>query len=242
MEQKNAPVPQMKFQPLQVYTVFILTLVCWCYYGYQYNEVHRQISFVALIIFLMVFLVLFVAMMSFREYNRGIRMCPVLKSISDIRPGAFLFIAGKFPTLFYAREGWLGKVVFHKGGENQESTTRLEAVTRRSGGWLSISKKNIISNVFGRSDKDNIPLPDSDFSRKFIMSGTDKVLADELLKSGFTGAIMRLEEFKKPSIEIDGKSVTVEITENFYSTRKEAALRQFLEVAESIVDAVVQQG
>jgi hypothetical protein len=38
--------------------------------------------------------------------------------------------------------------------------------------------------------------------------------------------IMRLEEFK-PHIEIDGKSVTVEITENLYSMRKEAALRQF---------------
>jgi hypothetical protein len=96
--------------------------------------------------------------------------------------------------------------------------------------------------VFGRSDQDNIPLPDSDFSRKFVMSGTDKVLAEELLKSGFTGTIMGLEEFKKPSIEIDGRSGTVEIAENLYSTRREAALRQFLEVAENIVDAVVQKG
>jgi len=242
LEQKSAPVPQMKFQPLPVYTVFILTLVCWCYYGYQYNEIHRPLSFAALIIFLMVFLVLFVAMMSFREYNRRIRMCPVLKSISDIRPGAFLFMAGKFPMLSYAREGWLGKVFFHEGGDNQEATTRLEAVTRRSGGWLSISKKNIISKVFGRSDKDNIPLPDSDFSRKFTMSGNDKVFAEKILNSNFPRSVMQLEEFEKPFVDIDSKSVVVEISRNLAIPSKEADLRKFLEIAENIVDAVVQEG
>ena len=113
-------------------------------------------------------------------------MCPFLKRIADLRPGAFLFISGKSPTLFYAREGWLGKVVFWTGGGKYAGgRTRLEAITRRSGGWLSISKKNIISKIFSRSDKDNIPLPDSDFSRKFTMSGSDKVLAEELLQSGY---------------------------------------------------------
>jgi hypothetical protein len=173
--------------------------------------------------------------------HQAAKMCPFLKRIADQRQGAFLFISGTFPTLFYAREGWLGKVVFQQGGEHQDSCTRLEAVTRRSDGWLSISEKNIISKIFGRSDKDNILMPDSDFGNKFTMSGSDKVLAEELLKSGFTDTMMRLDGFKKPSVEIDGKSITVEIKGNLFSTRKEVELKQFLEVAENIIDIVVQQ-
>ncbi len=169
-------------------------------------------------------------------------MCSYLKRIAETRQGAFLFISGKAPTLFYAREGWTGKLVFWLGGDSTAGTTSLEAITMRSGGWLSISKKTVIRRIFSRSDNDNILLPKSDFSKKFTMSGTDKVLAEELLNAGFAGIIMRLEGFKKPSVEIDGKSVTVEITENLYSMRKEAKLRKFLEVAESIVDTVVQQG
>ena len=241
LEQKSAPVPQMKFQPLPVYTVFILTLVCWCYYGYQYYDAYGRVSFNAMMIFLSVFLVLFVAMMSFREYNRRIRMCPVLKRISDMRPGAFLFIDGTSPVLFYARDGWLGKLFFQEGGENQEATTRLEAVTKHSGGWLSISKKNIISKVFGRSAKDNIPLPDGDFSRKFTMSGNDKVFAEKILNSNFPGSVMQLEEFEKPFVDIDSKSVVIEISRNLGIPSKEAELRRFLEIAENIVDAVVQE-
>jgi len=135
----------------------------------------------------------------------------------------------------------LGKVVFDQGGEHRDDCTRLEAITRRSRGWLSISKKNITSNIFGQSDKDNIPIPDSDFGKKFTVLGSDKVLAEELLKSSFTNTMMRLDVFKKPSVEIDGKTVAVEIKVNLFSTRKETELRQFLEVAENIIDTVVQK-
>ncbi|MGB5218109.1 MAG: hypothetical protein WBN66_07405 [Smithella sp.] len=85
-------------------------------------------------------------------------------------------------------------------------------------------------------------MPDSDFSRKFTMSGSDKVLAQELLGANIAGIVMRLEEFKKPLIDIDGKSVVVKIDGELSSLRKEAELKKFLEVAESIVDTVVQQG
>jgi hypothetical protein len=242
MEQKSESMPRMNLPVLPLYVVLITAISYWCYYGYQYNEVHRPVSLTALSIFLLVFLVLFITLMGISIRNQQIKMCPFLKRIADLRQGAFLFIAGASPSLFYAREGWLGKVVFREGGEHQEACTRLESVTKHSGGWLSISRKNIVSKIFGRSEKDNIPLPDSDFGRKFTMSGTDIVLAEKLLNSNIAGTIMRLEEFKKPIIEIDGKSVTVEIGGNLFSTRKETELRHFLELAENIVDTVVQQG
>jgi hypothetical protein len=241
MEQKSEPMPQkMNIPVVPAYIVLIAAISYWIYFGFQYNKVHT-VSLTAVIIFLAVFLFLFITLIWINTRNQAAKMCPFLKQIADLRPGAFLFISGTFPTLFYAREGWLGKVVFQEGGEHQDSCTRLEAVTRHSGGWLSISKKNLISKVFGRSDKDNISLPDNDFGRKFTMSGTDKMLAEKMLSSDIAGTIMRLEEFKKPNIEIDGKSVTVEVTENLFSTRKEAALRQFLEVAENVIDVVVQR-
>ena len=153
-----------------------------------------------------------------------------------------MFITGTFPTLFYARRRVVGKSCFwSRAASIGGACTRLEAITTRSGGWLSISQKNIISKIFGRSDKDNIPLPDSDFSRKYHMSGSDKVLAEELLRSDFTGTMMRLDGFKKPSVEIDGTSATVEIQQNFFSTRKETELTQFLDAAENIIDRVVKK-
>ena len=241
LEQKSAPLPrEMNIPVVPAYVVLIAAIIYWLYFGFQYNKDHT-VSLTAVVIFLAVFLFLFITLMWINSRHQAVRMCPFLKRIAELRPGAFLFISGTVPTIFYAREGWLGKVVFWEGSKRKEASTRLEAITTRSGGWLSISKKNLISKIFGRSDKDNIPLPDSDFSRKFIVSGSDKVLAEKLLKPDLMGEITRLEEFK-PQIEIDGKSVTVEIEENLFSTRREIQLRQFLEVAENIVDTVVRQG
>lgn len=242
MEQKSAPVPQLKIQPVPVYSIFILALAGWGYYGYQYNEIHRPVSFTALIIFLLVFLVLFVAMMSFREYHRRVRMCPVLKRMADMRPGAFLFVAGTSPLLFYAKDGWLGKVIFVEGGEHQDAATRMEAVTRHSGGWLSISKKGFLSKIIDRPDKDDILLPEGDMRHEFTMSGNDKSFAEKILNAGFSSFIIHLKEFKRPFVDIDGKSVVVEINEDLSAPRKEVELRKFLEAAENIVDTVARQG
>jgi len=242
MEEKSSPMPQMKFQPLPVYTILILALVCLCYYGYQYYMAHGRFPFATGMAFLMTFLVLFVALMSFRQYFQNVVMCATLKRLADMRSGAFVFISGKSPTLFYAREGWLGKVVFlQKGGEYQESCTRLEAVTKHSGGWVSINRKDIISRIFSRSDKENIPLPDGDFAQKYTLSGTDKALAQKLLNSSFPGSVLQLEQFNKPFVDVDEKKMVVEVSSDLYSPRKEAELRKFLELAENIVDTVVPQ-
>jgi len=241
LEQKSGPMPQqMNIPAAPVYIVLIAAIIYWLYFGFQYNKVHT-VPLNAVVIFLAVFLIFFITLMWINMHHQAAKICPFLKRIADQRPGAFLFISGTFPTLFYAREAWLGKVVFEQGGEHRDACTRLEAITKHSGGWLSISQKNIISTIFGRSDKNNIALPDSDFGRKFIMSGSDEVLAEELLKSNFTGTMMRLDGFKKPSVEIDGKSVTVEIKQNFFSTRREKELKQFLDAAENIIDTVVKK-
>ena len=63
----------------------------------------------------------------------------------------------------------------------------------------------------------------------------------ELLDANIAGLVMRLEEFDKPFIDIDGKSVIVKIDGEMNSPRKEAQLKKFLEIAENIVDMVVQQ-
>jgi hypothetical protein len=240
MEQKSDPMPEkLNIHVIPAYIVLMAAIGYWLYFGFQYNKVHT-VSLTAVVIFLAVFLFLFIILIWINIRHQSVKMCPFLKQIADMRPGAFLFISGTFPTLFYARERWIGKLVFWMGGDNTPGTTSLEATTTRSGGWLSISQKSLIGKIFGRSDKDSIPLPDSDFSRKFTMSGSDKVLAQELLGANIAGIIVRLEKFKKPLIDIDGKTVVVKIDGDLSSPRKEADLKLFLEVAENIVDTVVR--
>jgi len=53
---------------------------------------------------------------------------------------------------------------------------------------------------------------------------------------------MQLAEFEKPFVDIDGRSVVIEISSNLAIPSKEAELRKFLEIAENIVDEVVQEG
>ncbi len=240
MEQKSEPIPQMNIPVLPVYFVLIAAISYWFYYGYQYNKVHGPVPLKDLIIFFAVFLILFIILVYIWSYNKQVKMCPYLKRVADLRPGAFVFISGKAPTLFYAREGWIGKLVFWMGGDSTPGTTSLEATTTRSGGWLSIRQKSLIGKIFNRSDGDNIPLPESNFSRKFTMSGSDKELAQELLSSNIAGTVMRLEEFDKPFVDIDGKSVVVRIDGELSSPRKEAELKRFLEIAENIIDMVAQ--
>jgi hypothetical protein len=241
LEQKSEPIPkEMNIPVVPAYVVLIAAICYWLYCGFQYNKDHT-VSVTAVVIFLAVFLFLFITLIWINMRHQAAKMCPFLKRIADLRPGAFLFISGTFPTLFYAREGWIGKLVFWMGGDSTPGTTSLEATTTRSGGWLSIRQKSLIGKIFSRSDEDNIPLPESDFSRKFTMSGSDKVLAQELLDANIAGLVMRLEEFDKPFIDIDGKSVIVKIDGEMSSPRKEAELKKFLEIAENIVDMVVQK-
>lgn len=242
IEQKSAPIPQLNVPALPVYLVLISVIAYWCYYGYQYNKSHFPVSFTALIIFLSIFLVFFITLMWFREYHRSVRICPVLKRVADLRLGAFLFITGTSPALFYARERWIGKVTFREGGEHQDAFTRLNAVIKNSVGSLIISRRSLLNKVIGWADKDDvIQLSESDFSRKFTVSGINTEFAEKLLSSTISNLIMRLEEFNKPIVEIDRNSVAVQIGGDLSSPRKEAALSQFLEQAETIIDAVANQ-
>lgn len=241
MEQHSAPIPQLNVSALPVYLVFISALAYWCYYGYQYNEIHGPVSLTALIVFFSVFLGLFIIMMSFREYHRRVKMCPMLKRMAGLRPGTFLVITGSTPSLFYAREKWIGKVSFVEGSENENACTCLKAVTKHSLGSLAISRKNILNKVIWGSDKETIPLPESDFSRKFTVSGTDTEFAEKQLNPSISDAILRLEEFGQPFVEIERNLVSIEFENDLSLTRKEALLRKFLEEAERIIEAMVRQ-
>jgi hypothetical protein len=241
MEQASAPVPRLYLPAMPCYIVFVSLLVSWSYYGYRYNEAHFPVSWTALIVFLLVFAVLFLLMMVFREYHRRIRIYPVLKRMAEYRPGAFLVMLGSLPTLFYARENWIGRVSFEEGDDSKNAFTRLDAVARNSTGWLSIRRKTFLNKVLGRSDKDGIQLPESDFSRNFEVSGSDKAFVEIMLNSNIPSVMTRLLKWKEPFMEIDRHSVIVQIGNDLSGARKEVELRYFLESAESIVETVSRQ-
>jgi hypothetical protein len=240
MERKSAAIPRLTVPALPVYFVFAIALAYLCYYGYQYNETHYPLSLTAVIVFFSVLLVLVIALVRYHEHHRQVRLCPLLKRIADLRPGAFLVIQGASPSLFYARENWIGKLGFIDNIENEKTFTRLDAVTKHSRGSLTISKNSLIQKVIGWSDKETIPLPESDFSRKFTVSGTDTEAAVKLLNTGLTDALLRLAELGRPLVLIHSDSVSIEIGDDLSRPRKETVLRKFLEEAERIIEGVAR--
>lgn len=240
MEQQSAPIPRLSVPALPVYLVFIIVLAYWCYYGYQYNETHYPLSITAIIVFFLVVIVLVLIMMTFREYHRRVRMCPLLKRMADRRPGAFLVIEGSSPSLFYAREKWIGKVNFKEGGESETASTRLDAVTEYSMGSLEIVRTSLLGKVFW-SEKGTLPLPESDFSRKFKVSAPDPPVAGKLLNPAISDAVLQLDKFDRPFVEINGNALSIQVDEDLSRPRKETELSEFLEEAEGIVEATVRQ-
>jgi hypothetical protein len=240
LEQKGEPLPQLNVPALPVYLVLLTALICWCYYGYQYNETHYPVSLTALIAFFSVLIVLSLVLIGFHDYHRRVRLCPLLKRLADLRPGAFLVIKGSSPSLFYARENWLGKLVFNEGGEHEKASTRLNAISAHSMSSLTISRESLLHKVLG-SDEETLPLPGSDFSRKFTVSGTDIEFAQKLLNPAISDAILRLDEFGRPLVEIDGNAVSIQIDHDLSRPSKEKVLGEFLEEAEGIVEATVRQ-
>jgi len=239
MEQQSTPIPRLNVPALPVYLGFTAALAYWCYYGYQYNEIHRPVSFTALMVFLFVFLVLFFIMMCFREFHRRVSMCPLLKRMADLRPGAFLVVTGSSPSLFYARDRWIGKVSFAEGSDSQDAFTRLDATSKHSMGALTVSRKNLLDKViWGGGDKETIPLPKTDFSQKFTVSGRDPEFAEKMLDQGLANAVLRLAELGQPFVEMNRNTAVIQIDEDLSRPRKESELRKFLEEAEGIIEAV----
>jgi hypothetical protein len=73
------------------------------------------------------------------------------------------------------------------------------------------------------------------------VSSTDTEFAEKLLNPAISDALLRLEELGQPFVEMNGNSVGVEIEDDLSRPRKEAVLIGFLEKAEKIVEATVQQ-
>jgi len=241
MEQKSGPAPRLDVPSVSVYLALFSAMAYWIYYGVQYNNAHFPVSLNELIIFFGVFLVPFVTTMVFREFNRRVKIYHVLKGMAGLRPGAFLIVAGKSPTLFYAREKWIGKVVFEEGSENQNAFTRLDARIKEPLKRLEIYKRSILDKLSGRPEKNPIQLPASDFSRKFVVSSTETEFAKKFLNPTISDAIMRLAPFSNPIVDINSYVVSVEIGIDLSSPRKDAAFRQFLMDAETIVETAARE-
>lgn len=240
MEQKSGPPPRLSVPALPVYLILFSAMGYWCYYGWQYNKTHFPVSLTAIIVFFGVFLVPFLIIMYFRDFNRRVKIYPVLKRMAGMKPGAFLVVEKMSPALFYARETWIGKVYFEEGSENQNAFTRLDARIRQPVKRLEIYKKSLLDKFSRRPEKDIIRLPESDFSRKFTVSGTDE-FAKKFLNPAVSGAIMQLAEFGDPVVDINSNAVRVEIGRDLSGPRKEAALRQFLDNAETIIEKAAQE-
>lgn len=241
MEQKSGPAPSLSVPALPVYFVLVSAMAYWVYYGYTYNKTHFPASLTDLIVFFGIFLLLFIITMIFREFNRRVKMYPVLKRMASLRPGAFLVIEGKFPALFYARETWIGKVSFEEGSENQNAFTRLDTRARQPLGQLEIRRKSILARLSGRPEKDIIQMPESDFSKKFLVAGTDAEFTKTFLNPTVLDAITRLAKFGNLVVDINRTAARVEVESDLSSPRKEDALRQFLADAETIIEKAAQE-
>jgi len=223
-EQKSEPLPQLNLPVPPVYLVLLTALIYWCDYGYRYNETHYPVSLTALFASFSMIIVLSLLPIGCHDHHRRVRLCPLLKRLSDLRPGAFLVIKEPCPSLFYARENWLGKLVFNEGGEHEKASTRLNAISAHSMSLLTISRESLLHKALG-SDEETLPLPESDFSRKFTVSGTDIEFAQKLLNPAISDAIPRLDEFGQPLAEIDGSAVTIQIDQDFFGHAKKVCLK-----------------
>ncbi|MDQ7785983.1 MAG: DUF3137 domain-containing protein [Thermodesulfovibrionales bacterium] len=241
MEQKSGAAPLLSVPVFPVYLILFSAIAYWCYFGYQYNKTHFPISLIALVIFFVVFLILFLIAMLFRNFNRSVRMYPVLRRIASQQVGAFLFIQGNTPILFYARETWIGKVRFDEGGEGENACTYLEARIKQSLPQLSVYRKGVFAGIFTDKDQNIVQLPESDFSRKFEVWSTEEEFARRFLNEAIRDRIIRLADISNPSVNISGSYVHVEVSSDFFKPSKEATLKQFLSEAEIIIGSASQE-
>jgi hypothetical protein len=73
------------------------------------------------------------------------------------------------------------------------------------------------------------------------VSGKDTGFAKKLLNHGIQNAVLRLEEIGKPFVEIERNSVGVEVESDLSRPRKKAMFGKFLEEAERIIEAAIEQ-
>lgn len=241
IEQKSGPAPRLSVPALPAYLVLFSSMAYWCYYGLQYSKTNAPVSLTAGFVFFVVFLVPFLITLVFRDFNRRVKMYPVLKRMAGMKPGAFLVVEGMSPSLFYARETWIGKVSFEEGGETQNAFTRLDARIIQPLKRLEIRRKSILDKFSGRPDKDIIVMPESDFSKRFLVSGTDAEFAKTFLNPAVMGAILRLAKFGNLVVDINRCAISVEVENDLSGPRKEDALRQFLTDADAIIEKAAHE-
>jgi len=258
MEQGSGPIPRLTLPALPVYLVLISFIVWWCWYGWQYHTTHER-SVKALMLFVGVLAVPLLSVLAFKDMRECVRKYPVLKRMAEMRPGAFLVMNEGdsplfVPTLFYARAGWIGQVIFEETGEETDPSTQLVARIKDPQDWLEVRMKSKREKKRGKAEQDAILLPESEFTRMFAVSGAKAEFARRFLDPKVAGTIMRLAKLGDVRVHVDGHTVRVEVNKNLLSGRLEVnrnllssgywetGLRRFLEDAETVVESVSAKG
>lgn len=234
-ERVSKPIPKQNLPALPVYLVLASAMIGWIGYGWHYNKTHFPVSLAALIAFFGIFLLPFVSLLAFHDRNRRARMCSVLARLAGLRPGAFPVVEDDGPTLYFARETWIGKVVFDRGGEDRNGAVSLVARMKRPAGQLDIHRKGMLHKVFGGSGRDVVLLADGEFDRRFAVSADGHDPAAGFPDAAVADAVLRLAEIGHPWIHVNRSLVRVEVGKDLFSPGKEASLGRFLEDAELIV-------
>ena len=260
MEQGSGPIPRLTLPALPVYLVLTSFIVWWCWFGMQYRKAHiDDTSSKELLVFFVVLVVPLLLVLVFKDLRECVRMYPVLKRMAGMRPGAFLVMNEGdpslfVPTLFYARAGWIGQVVFEETDDGTDPSTQLVARIQDPQDWLEVRMKSKREKKRGKAEQEAILLPESEFTRTFAVSGANEEFARRFLDPKVTDTIMRIAKLGDVRVHVDGHTVRVEVSKNFLPGRLEVnrnllsggywetGLRRFLEDAETVVESVSAKG
>jgi len=249
LERGSGPIPRLTLPALPVYLVLTSFIIWWCWYGLQYRKAHiDHTSLKALLVFIVVLGVPLLSVLMFKDLQEYVRMYPVLKRMAGIRPGAFLVMNKGVPplfvpTLFYARDGWIGQIILEDADDEQDPSTRLVARIQEPRDWLEVRSKKRLKKKRGKAEQEAILLPESEFTRTFAVSGANAKFARRFLDPKVTGTIMRLAKLGDAHVHVDGYTVRVEVSKNLLSGGyRETGLRRFLEDAETVVESVSAKG
>lgn len=260
MEKGSGPIPRLTLPALPVYLVLTSFIVWWCWFGMQYRKAHiDDTSSKALLVFFVVLVVPLFLVLVFKDMRECVRMYPVLRRMAGMRPGAFLVMKEGdpslfVPTLFYARTGWIGQVIFEETDEDTDPSTRLVARIQDHQDCLEVRTKTKREKKRGKAKQEAILLPESEFTRKFAVSGGNAEFARRFLDPKVTDTIMRLAKLGDVRVHVDGHTVRVEVGRNFLPGHWEVnrnllsggywetGLLRFLEDAETVVESVLAKG
>jgi len=165
-------------------------------------------------------------------------MCPSSETRRSSESRGFLVIKGSSPSLFYARETGSESSPFREGGEHEKNPPsgchnktfyRLSDHQHEQPTWQGHRR-------FRQGD---FPLPESDFSGIHSV-GHRLRIRRKTSEPAISDAIFGSKKSAGPCGEIDGTRVGIQLRTTFPARARKRAWK-FLEEAEAIIEATVQQ-